>query len=198
MRVTGEIFMEHASKIQRGLPVLDRLIPHYLAFEKLPLKDSLTAFPFIFRGLDASLIEHLQGQWKGKKRAFDDFYLNLDHRCDRKLLEFWGETVEPDRRPDSDDFDAYKNYYLDMMNAADSFDVHPFETHLLFRWLRMAYNSGIKRTAAELGIASRFTQSKIKDYGCGTYWGRFWVFLTKQQDEPAKVRILEYALRGER
>lgn len=190
--------MEHARKIQRGLSVLDRLIPQYLAFEKLPLKDSLAVFPSIFSGFDASLIAHLQDQWKGKKRSFDEFYLNLDHRCDRKFLEFWGETVEPDRRPDINDFDAYKTYHFELMNAADSFDVHPFETHLLFRWLRMAYNSGIKRTAAELGIEGQFKQSHIKDYGCGTYWGRFWVYVTKQRDVSAKVRMLEYALRGER
>ena len=190
--------MEQSIKIQRGLPVLDRLIPQYLAFEKLTLKDSLAVFPVIFRGFDAELIAHLQDHWKGKKRAFDEFYLNLDHRCDRKLLEFWGETVEPGKRPDPNDFEAYKDYHFELMNAADSFDVHPFETHLLFRWLRMAYNSSIKNTAAELGIDSQFKQARVKGFGCGTNWGRFWVYLTKQQDVPAKVRVLEYTLRGER
>jgi hypothetical protein len=69
-----------------------KFIERYRALEKATYQEG---YNLIYRlGLNVSTYQHLCDHWKGKKKHFANFFLNLGHETQIKLIQQWG-FVDP-------------------------------------------------------------------------------------------------------
>lgn len=73
-----------------------KFIERYRALEKAPYQEG---YNLIYRlGLNVSTYQHLCAHWKGKKKHFANFFLNLGHETQIKLIQQWGFVDQDDER----------------------------------------------------------------------------------------------------
>lgn len=173
----------------KALHLIDEVVPKFLALSDMKMKDSLYHISVIFRKSGAKSISHMQSHWKGKKGEFGSFYLNLDDKNQRIVLEYFGIKVEPDKFPNSEDL------FMAQLNGKDYFEVYPFETIMLFKFLLMANNHSLEEVEGmEHGhlLLDHLQKSKLSAYGTGVNWGKFYQYLIDHKISERKS-IVEYA-----
>jgi hypothetical protein len=179
--------MNETMTLDRANMLIDEVVPKYLSLSGMKMKEALSLLPVIFKKSEQA--EHLQEHWEYKNGEFGSFYLNLDAKHQRMLLEFFGIKVEAEKYPDAEE------RIMAMINGISSFEIYPFETHMLHQFLLMANNNSIEivENMPNGQLLIRYLeQSQVNPYGTGVNWGKYYQYLMKQKATERKA-VVEFA-----
>jgi hypothetical protein len=112
---------------------------------------------------DQSLRRHLQGHWKGKKKGFGQFFLNLSYKNQIKLIMLLGISDPQDIEFLNKGFNSVEE---EIFARPVGFVLNAHSLLLYFE------NNGINRTP-EIGISDAMLPSSARRYGNSANWGDF-------------------------
>lgn len=166
--------------IQKAINVIDKVST--LIVEKVPpyfVEDALNG------KLDKELYQHMLDEWSSKDGNLFDFYLNSSSEVHRYLLEALDIVVEPDKYPD------YESRVLACLRDEKSrWDVYPFETEVLRRFMLFGYNNSLEVLKDISSSAWKTVEDcEIDSYGNYLNWSIFW-FNASMEDKEELVEYL--------
>lgn len=140
-------------------------IDKYRKLEIMPLEASTKEIHYVFQN------DHLTSSWNGRKGNFGDFYLNLSHVSQFRLLEYF-QIDDPSGR----------DYVSRMMadEIAMLFITPPLSIYFPHQVLKFFYNHGIEPEAIP-GIQLYDLPADDKCYGNSANWGDYLLSLPKER-----------------
>jgi hypothetical protein len=155
-----------------------RLIEKYRRIENATLT---SGFAFIKEISRPGLEKHLCGHWKGKNKSFGSFYLNLDHKLQFSILNFWAITHSLDEQ------------YINRVEEDPRAMLFERPTGFLSvaqKLLLFFENHGINPDPAGDGSVDLRVIPKAKRFGNSANWGDYIISLPLSE----RVRVLSEIL----
>ena len=166
--------------IQKAINVIDKVST--LIVEKVPpyfVADALND------KMDREQYQYMLDKWSSKQGDLFDFYLNTSSDLNRYLLEALDIVVEPDKYPDYD-----SRIMAELRNGKSRWDVYPFETEILRRFILFGYNNSLEVLKDISSSAWQTVEEyKIDSYGNYLNWSVFW-FNASMEDKEELVEYL--------
>jgi hypothetical protein len=173
--------MKNSKKTERGVVTLNAIVPMAMNW-MTNRSDVRLELMKVFAKDSPELISHLIDKWNGD---FASFYLNLSEDSKRKLFNYHGIFLEPDKYTDEEDL------LIAMLNGKSKFEVFPFESRIVYLYYLLGYNYSLKKLKEIDSDAFARVQTKGIDlYGNGLHWSQAWQVFT----DDNKTTVINYLI----
>lgn len=155
-------------------------ITQYRKFEKLPLKSVKAIIESVVP--NAHDAKHLYDSWKGRKKNFGSFFLNLDYTTQGKFIEHFGIHI-----------DQFEEFILS--EEKDPCTTHPPATlYWLYELVHYFYNNGIGNKA-DLKLWE-VPEDKDKRFGNSSNWADYILSLNSDYQWLVMNQLFNYIMKN--
>jgi len=189
--------MENKQQIEKGIELLDELIPESLKFTK-SLKQAERMMKEVY--VPTSEIKYILGKMKYHNNDFAGLYCNQDAQHRQMIFKSMFVPYSSDKMPKKDTREgAFEHFKLQAAIArkqVNKWDYLCFEFEFLHRFCLMANNKNpldfFCNHLKNIQLSHLFNESKLDNFGSYEIWANFWLFLSKNQCENEKFVLADY------